>query len=315
MGKCVIPAGEALNRRNVLKVAVAFAIVRIFLFGSAEAQDLDPRRYINLPAGQNFLRVAYGHSEGDVNIAPSQPIENAFLTIRGGSLSYLRTMAIRGDSSSFDVWLPYFCASGSAEHDGERRSRSVCGQGDASIRFTHNFVGAPAMELSQFAKKEKKVVVGASLQVSIPTGKYDDDKLLNIGANRWVIKPEIGMSVPWRKWSFEFSAGVRFFTANDEYVDGSKLEQDPLYNLQFHTIYDLTPRQWISLNANYFFGGVTYDDSLEQPTRQENSRLGLTWAIALNSKQALKFEAHWGVVTSIGNDSDTYVAEWIYRWD
>jgi hypothetical protein len=82
--------------------------------------------------------------------------------------------------------------------------------------------------------------------------------------------------MPWRKWSFEFTAGVRFFTTNDEYVDGSKLKQDPLYNLQTHVIYDLTSRQWISFNGNYFFGGVTYIDSVEQPTRQENSRFGLT---------------------------------------
>lgn len=311
----MIPAGRELKRRNVVKVAVAYAIVRIFLFGSAEAQDLDPRRYTNLPVSQNFLRVAYGYSEGDVNIAPSLPLKNAFLTIEGGSLAYLRTMDIGGKASSFDVWLPYLCASGSADLDGERRNRSVCGQGDARIRITYNFVGAPAMELSEFARKEKEVVVGASLQVSIPTGQYDDDKLVNIGANRWVIKPEIGMSIPWRKWSFEFTAGVRIFTDNDEFVGNVLLEQDPLYNLQVHLIYDLSPRQWISLNGNYFFGGVTFQDSVKTPTRQENSRLGLTWSVALNSKHTLKFAAHTGVITRIGNDSNSYSVAWIYRWD
>lgn len=304
-----------LKRRNIVTIVVAIAILRFFLIGIAEAQDLDPRRYVNLPANQNFLRIAYGYSEGDVNIAPSLPLEDAILTIEGGSLAYSRTMGIGGNASSFDVWLPYLCASGSAELGGERQNRNVCGQGDTRIRVTYNFVGALAMELSEFAKQEREVVVGASLQVEIPTGQYDDDKLLNIGANRWVIKPEIGMSIPWRKWSFEFTAGVRFFTANDEYVGNATLKQDPLYNLQAHVIYDLTPRQWISFNANYFFGGVTYNDSVEQPTRQENSRLGLTWSVALNPKHLLKFTAHRGVITRIGNDSDTYTVEWIYRWD
>jgi len=58
------------------------------------------------------------------------------------------------------------------------------------------------MGLSEFVKKEKEIVVGVSLQVGVPTGRYDDDKVLNIGANRWFIKPEIGMFVPWRNWSF-----------------------------------------------------------------------------------------------------------------
>ena len=112
-----------LKRCNIVTIVVAIAILKFFLIGIAEAQDLDPRRYVNLPVDQNFLRIAYGYSEGDVNIAPSLPLEDAILTIEGGSLAYLRTMGIGGNASSFDVWLPYLCASGSAELGGERRNR------------------------------------------------------------------------------------------------------------------------------------------------------------------------------------------------
>ncbi len=304
-----------LKRRNVVKVTVAYAIVRLFLFGSAEAQDLDPRRYVNLPTGQNILAIAYSHSEGDVNVSPSLPLKNAFLTIEAGALAYARTMDIGGKASSFDAFLPYACASGSVVLDVAPLNRTVCGQGDTTLRITYNFIGAPAMELSEFVKKGKEVVVGASLQVSIPTGQYDDDRLLNIGANRWFIKPEIGISIPWRKWNFEFAAGVRIFTDNDKFVADLTLKQDPLYNLQMHLIYDLSPRQWISINGNYFFGGATYQDSVPSANRQENSRLGLSWFAALTSKHALKFLAHRGVITRIGNDSDTYSVTWIYRWD
>ena len=294
---------------------MAYAFVRLFLFGSVEAQDLDPRRYVNLPTGQNILAIAYSYSRGDVNVSPSLPLEDAFLTIEGGAMAYARTMAIGGNSTSFDAYLPYVCASGSVVLGGERLNRNVCGQGDISIRINYNFIGAPAMELSEFVNKKKEVVVGASLQVSIPTGQYDDDKLLNIGVNRWFIIPEIGMSIPWRNWSFEFAAGVRMFTDNDDFVADVTLKQDPLYNLQVHLIYDLSPRQWISLNSNYFFGGDTYLNSVPSANRQENSRLGLTWSVALNANHALKFLAHIGVITRIGNDSDTYSATWIYRWD
>lgn len=294
---------------------MACAVVSLFMFGNAEAQDLDPRRYINVPVDQNFLRIGYAHSEGDVNVQPSLPLENAYLITDGGSAAYLRTMDVGGKAATVDMYMLHMCASGHADLDGEQINRSVCGQGDAAFRFTYNFIGAPALELTDFIKREKEIVVGASLQVSAPTGQYDDDYLVNIGANRWVIRPEIGVSVPWRKWSFEFAAGVRFFTNNDDYIGDVTLKQDPLYNLQTHLIYDLTPRQWLSLDANYFFGGATYVDSVPQPTRQQNSRLGLTWYVALNSKHVLKFTAHRGVVTRIGNDSDTVSAAWIYRWD
>ena len=282
---------------------------------AANAQDLDPRRYVNLPIGQNFVAVAYSYSEGDVNTSLSLPLEDLFLRIKGPGLVYAHTFAIHGNAASFDVLLPYACASGSALLDGERVGRSVCGFGDTRLRLSYNFVGAPALELGEFVRRKKSITVGASLQVSIPTGQYDQPKLLNIGANRGFLRPEIGMSIPWRKWSFEFVAGARIFTDNDEFLGDVRLEQDPLYNLQAHLVYDLTPRQWVSFNSNYFFGGKSYQDGVQAAVRQENSRLGLTWAFALNKRHTIKLLAHTGVVTRIGNDSDTYTLGWTYRWD
>ncbi len=302
----------AARRGRITRYA---ALAGILLVGAANSQDLDPRRYVNLPVGQNFLAGAYTYSEGDVNVSPSIPRDDAFLRIDGPAIAYERTFSIAGNLASVDVFLPYVCAAGNALLDGERVSRTVCGQGDTQLRINYNFVGAPAMEMREFVKRKKGIVEGASLQVSIPTGQYDQDKLLNIGANRWYIKPEIGVSIPWHKWSFEFSAGVRIFSDNNDFLGDVRLEQDPLYNLQAHLIYDLTPRQWVSLNSNYFFAGETYQDSVPSATRQENSRLGFTWAMSLNSRHTMKLLAHTGVITHIGNDSDTYTVAWTYRWD
>lgn len=292
---------------------IAFAAVIVFL-GHANAQDLDPRRYVNLPIDQNFIAIAYAYSEGDVNVAPSSPLSDAAIRVNGPAFVYVRTFDLAGNAGSFDALVPYTCANGSAVFNGERRSRNVCGPGDLKLRLSYNFVGAKAVSLREFAKQPTSVVVGASVQVSAPIGQYDAGKLLNIGANRWYIKPEIGFSVPWKKWSFEFATGVRIFTDNEDLL-GVRLEQDPLYNLQAHLIYDLTRRQWVSLNANYFFGGNTYLDGAAATDRQNNSRLGLTWAFALNSQQILKVLAHTGVMGRVANDSDMVTVAWTYRWD
>ncbi len=301
--------------RNSRPIAAALGVVIILLFGTAEAQDLDPRRYVNLPVGQNFLRLGVGYSEGDVNLTPSVPLEDAELSINAASLAYLRTMDLGGKAASFDAYVPYACASGSAIQDGERLRREVCGMGDALVRLTYNFVGAPALELSEFVKRERELVVGASVQLSLPTGQYDSDYLVNIGANRWVIRPEIGVSIPLSKWVLEFAAGVRFFSDNDDYFGDMTFSQDPLYNLQAHMIYDLSPRQWLSLNANYFFGGATYNDNAPAAIRQENSRVGITWYVVVNPNVGLKLAAHAGVVTRVGNDSNTISMAAIYRWE
>ena len=297
--------------RNRLIVAV----IAIFLLGNANAQDLDPRRYTNIPVGQNFLALAFTYSEGDVNVSSSIPLSDAKIRIDGPALAYLRSFALAGKSASVDVLLPYACVAGSAVLDGERAGREICGLGDAALRISYNFVGAPAAKLRDFVRQKKTTVVGASVQIGMPTGQYDSDKLLNVGANRWYIKPEIGVTVPWDKWSFEFAAGVRLFTDNSEFVGDVNLAQDPLYNIQSHVIYDLSPRQWVSLDGNYFFGGDTSVDGVRSESRQNNSRLGLTWTIALNSKHLLKFLAHTGVIGRISNDSDTFTVAWSYRWD
>lgn len=299
-------------KATIVARIVAFSLA--ILAGHANAQDLDPRRYVNLPIDQNFLAIAYAYSEGDVNVSPSSPLSDAMIRVDGPALAYVRTFGVAGNSASFDMLLPYACASGSAVLNGQRQSRSICGPGDAKLRLSYNFVGAKAVSLREFAKQPKTVVVGASAQVSIPTGQYDQEKLLNISANRWYIRPEIGVSFPWRKWSFEFATGVRIFTDNDDFI-GVQLEQNPLYNIQAHVIYDLTPRQWVSLDTNYFFGGDTYQDGVPSASRQNNSRLGVTWSVALNSQNILKFLAHTGVAGRIANNSDTFTVAWSYCWD
>ena len=304
-----------MSRRIEILFQVIAAMAIISVSTSSDAQDLEPRRYANLPVGQNFLALAYSYSEGGLSVSPSTPLEDANLRIDGPALAYLRTFDIGGKSSSLDFALPYACVSGSALLDGERISGQRCGFADALARISYNFFGAPAIELSKFGGQPKQVVVGASVQVSMPTGDYDNTKLVNIGSNRWYIRPEIGVTIPWRELSFEFAAGVRFFTDNDDFLEGSRLEQDPLYNLQAHIHYDFSRRQSVSVSGNYFFGGETFRDGSQSAIRQGNSRLGASWAYAFNSKHIMKLVAHTGVITRLGNDSDVLTIAWSYRWD
>lgn len=293
--------------------AVLVLCASLFLQAAA-AQDLEPRKYTNLPVGQNFLRLAAGYSTGEVDISPGIPVEDADLSLWGASVAYVRTFGIGGKMSSVDAYLPYTCADGRAVIQGEPTTREVCGVGDARLRLTYNFIGASAMSLGEFVKTPRELVVGASVQVQAPIGQYDPDRILNIGANRWVFRTEVGMSVPAGRWNVEFAAGVRFFEDNDEFLVDSVSSQDPLYNLQVHGIYDLSGGQWLSLNANYFFGGETFRDGNPTQLRQANSRVGVTWSKALNPKDVIQINASAGVITRVGNDSATITIAWLHRW-
>jgi hypothetical protein len=296
-------------------ISISLVTISLLSAFASSAQELEPRRYVNLPIGQNFVALAYSYSTGDVNFSPSVPIEDAALVIDGPAFAYIRTFGLAGKSASVDFLQPYVCIDGSALSNGERIVRQTCGLADFSARISYNFFGAPAISLSEFGKRPRQTVVGVSLKVNAPTGAFDTDKLINIGANRWDIKPEIGVTIPWKKWSVEFAAAVHIFTDNKEFLETEVFEQDPLYNLQAHVHYDFSRRQSLSISSNYFFGGKTFRDGQPAAIRQANSRLGISWSYALNAHHRIKLVAHAGVITRIGNDSNAYTAAWSYRWD
>lgn len=280
---------------------------------SSQAQDLEPRHYINIPIDQNFLATSYFHSEGEVSTSPSVPLEDASITIDGGILGYARTFDLAGSLAKFDINSSYACSEGNALLNGERVHGKRCGIGDTKARLTYNFYGAEAIEAKKFRNYTRGLVVGSSVQISAPTGEYDGDRILNIGANRWYIRPEIGMSFPLKNWSLEMALGAKIFTDNDDHL-GKKLKQDPLYNSQLHLVYDINPRQWVALNANYFWGGSTEKDGTETQGYQKNSRLGVTYSHVLGRSLLGKAFYHKGVITRIGNDSDTAGLALMYRF-
>lgn len=70
-----------------------------------------------------------------------------------------------------------------------------------------NFLGAPALDRSEFVEYDQKWIAGASIQVVAPTGDYEADKLLNLGSNRWTLRPEVGFSRALEKWTLEGAGG------------------------------------------------------------------------------------------------------------
>ena len=83
--------------------------------------------------------------------------------------------------------------SGSALFEGEPVSREVTGAADPLLRMSVILHGAPAMTPAEFRDYRPGLVIGASVQVSAPLGQYDETRLLNIGTNRWSVKPGIAV--------------------------------------------------------------------------------------------------------------------------
>lgn len=275
---------------------------------------MEPRSYSPNPTGVQFLALAYGRSTGNVLTDPSLPITDIDARLNSGIVGYGRTFALFGRSAIATVGLPYVRGDISGNVGEDRREITRSGLADARLRVSTNLIGGPALTPQEFARRTPQTTLGMSLTVVPPAGQYNPDKLINIGANRWAFKPELGVSYPHDRWYFEAYAGVWLFTDNDEFFGGSRREQDPITSLQTHIVYTLRPRLWLAFDANYYRGGRTTVNGARNADLQGNSRVGLTASVPVGAEQSLKLTWTHGVSTRIGSDFTTVGAAWQYTW-
>jgi hypothetical protein len=302
--------------RSVKLLAGVFSVVIVFVLAAAQAiaGEIEPRAYVNTPIGVNFLLAGYVYSTGNLSTPGASPLKDAEVTTHSGVLAYARSLDVWGKSGKIDVIVPYTDLSGNGMVGGERRERNVTGFNDPRARFSVNFYGAPALTLEEFASYRQDLLIGASVQVSAPLGQYDPDRLINLGNNRWFVRPDIGISRQCGDVTLELATGAMVFTDNNDYFGGKKLEQEPLYISQFHLTYNAGRGIWAALSGNYDFGGRTTVDGERKDDFQKNARLGVTLALPVNRNNSIKLYASTGVHTTVGNDYDLYGIVWQYRW-
>ena len=291
--------------------------IPLLLTSTLLAQSLEPRLYSNAPTDLNFLVVGYAHTEGALaeNILPTliHPKLKADIAV----LAYARFLDVMGKSAKVDVIVPSVCLNGTATFKGAPATREVCGLGDIKGRFSLNLWGAPALSLKEFNTYKPDTIVGISVQVTAPSGQYDESKLINISAHRWAVKPGVGVSKTMYDFTIEFATDVEFYSANDEGFGGSSRKQAPLYSAQVHGIYNFMPGLWMGLDANYYGGGAYTTTSINGTKRDDplkNSRYGATLALPVNRYNSVKLYANTGIFARTGTDFTMAGFAWQYRF-
>jgi hypothetical protein len=233
---------------------------------------------------------------------PSLPVEDARVNAHLAVLTFGQTLGVAGRTAQIIASLPYVVANLEGRVSGPEEHRRRSGLGDASFRFAMNIYGAPAMDRKQYAAYRQGTIIGASLTVSAPTGQYDPSRVINIGTNRWLFKPEIGVSRAIGKWTLEGAAGASLFTANNRFFGNSVRTQDPLGSLQVHVVRFLPRKTWLAADWTFYTGGRTQVNGADKPDYQGNTRLGVTFGVVLSPRQAIKISYFEGVVTRVGTD-------------
>jgi len=196
--------------------------------------------------------------------------------------------------------------------DGVPRKATRSGWTDTRLRFAINLYGAPPLEGEEYVKYRSsadiETIVGAGLSVQLPTGDYMDDKLINLGTNRFTFRPQIGVVHTHGPWSMEATGYVALYTDNNDFFNGKRLGQDPLCVINGHLIHTFRPGVWAGASAGYDRGGRSTVDGEEKDDRKQN----LLWALSLG------FPVNWQLGVKVaylanrtqedtGSDSDSFI--------
>jgi len=306
-----------MRRRLTLAAAMIVSVV-----GLSFAQDLIPRAYVITPVHSNAVVLTSSFLSGDILFEGAVPITDSNGRIYVSILSYYHALNFFGRSANATASLPYAIGNFRGKVIGTETKVYRSGLVDTIFRFSVNLKGGPALSAPQFRSWKQRTLIGLSLKVVAPTGQYDPTRLINPGGNRWIFKPELGLSRRWGHWIVDAYGGVAFFTPNRDFFSRNQFSagtntqsQKPVAAFEGHLSYDVRPRLWASLDTNFWRGGRTTLNGIESSASlQSNSRVGGTVSVPISFHQSLKFSYSRGAYVRFGGNFQTVSAGWQYSW-
>jgi hypothetical protein len=295
-----------------LLVSLASAAAQLY------AQDLAPRAYVITAVHTNAINTTWSFYDGGLNFNGTIPVTNATGTYNVSIFSYYHSLNFFRRSANIVAYLPYGVGTFQGDLSEQHRSVYRSGMLDSSFRFSVNLMGGPAMQPKEFATWKQKRLLGLSLRMVAPTGQYSGKKLINWGSNRWAFKPELGYSERWGHWVLDGYAGVWFYTTNSAFYAGpvtKPQDEAPIGALEGHLSYDVKPRLWVSVDANFWSGGITSLSGIRnQATKQTGSRIGGTASFPISKHQSIKVSYSDGTYIIFGGNYQSVSVSWQYSW-
>jgi hypothetical protein len=285
------------------------------------SQDLTPRAYVITPVHSNAIILTYSFYDGSILFNGALPITDSSGRINVPIFAYYHSLSFFGRSANLTASLPYGVGNFHGKLNTAETTVHRSGLLDSVFRFSVNLKGGQAMLPQEFKHWRQTTIIGVSLRIVAPTGQYGTSKLINFGAHRWGLKPEVGVSHRWGNWTLDGYGAVWFFTPNPSYLSHvfspstNTLTETPVGALEGHLSYEVKPRFWFSLDGNFWFGGRTSINGKENlNTLQRNSRLGATASLPISKHQSLKLSYSDGTIVRYGGNFHNVSVAWQYSW-
>jgi len=287
----------------------------LLLVSDAWSQSLEPRRWTHLPINHHFIGVVSGFTTGDISFDPTLQIEDATMDLYTLGAGYIYSFNLLGKTARIEANLPYAYGYWEGTLAGQAASTRRHGFADPSLRFSVNLLGSPALDGKEFANFRAahpvRTLFGVALDLTLPLGEYYVDRLINLGGNRYVLRPQIGVLHQRPKWEFEATVSAFLFGENDEFFRGSDREQDPLWFAQGHVIHNFQRGRWVGLSGGYGYGGENTIDGVDKDDAGRASFWAASFGMPLSMSQSVKFTfASSYTNTRTGTDLGNFIAAW-----
>jgi len=278
-----------------------------------------PHQWSHLPKGMNIAGVGYAYTEADISIDPVLNLEDVEMELHTWVGKYIHTFEVFDKSTRIDITQAYQEGRWTGLLNGKSAKVTRRGLSDTFLRFATNLYGAPPLNVKDYAEYRKNLdtetIVGLGLVVRLPTGEYMDDKLINLGQNRFVFRPQLGVLHRWGKWSVELTGEVAVYTNNNDFFNGNRLEQEPLYIVHGHLIHTFRPGLWAGVSLGYDLGGESRINEIDKNDRRQDIGFALNFAYPINRYSGIKVGyIRTQTQESVGIDTDTLTAAFSILW-
>ncbi|PQB05932.1 hypothetical protein BST85_02890 [Aureitalea marina] len=279
------------------------------------AQDVEPRRWTPIPLDTRVIGAGYAFTQGEVLFDPSLLAEDVKIQIHTVAFSYVHPLRIGKKFARLGILIPVNFEDWNGLLEGVPRSVKRSGLVDPRIRFSINLIGAPASnlkDLQQFYQENPThTTLGFSLAIRLPLGQYDESKLINIGENRFMFRPQLGLEHRWGPWSYELTGSVFFYSENNEFFPDQRKVTDPIYAIQNHLIRRFKKGMWLAVDLGYGYGGESSLDTIPLADYRSNLVVGGSVGVRIDPRQAIKLVYfRKEALNSVGSDVNSFGLVW-----
>lgn len=311
IGRIIDPGARAAScrsrTRRALQAVATLAFCTALTWPAAlraQARGDGPRTYWKKPINTHAITTTLQFTTGNVGFNTELPITGAVIETTVFIASYTVFFGLFGRTNMLSLALPAGSTTGNTTGISPI-AIDFAGKGRADPVFfwNVNVIGGPALRPAAFATYRQRTLVDFNLWITAPWGDHDDEDAISLGTDRWMFRlgvpvaQTIGPWSPGRITTLEVFPSVSLFTTA---VGETRVEQDPMFNLQVHITRDVVPDLWLSADGIWQEGGGTTEDGVDQDNAQSAISLGLT--IGYQITPAFRLTSSWG--NSLNDDED-----------